>query len=349
MITKASIRRFLWRHCYDLHNMIYREKFSQEELKELIDIIEKGNRRNNNPNKTLTTMKKILVTMMALALTIAVQAQRDTLSVSKFTAIYRYECKTTDADGQPVTDSMYIAVQTSGGITKSFPYDEYDRQKKGGSRIADGYQAAQMHMATVFVNHPEGKITSQEMLYPYRYMTDEPLEIQDWTLMDGQDSICGYASLSATTKYHGFTWNVYYTEDVPASIGPWKLGGLPGLITKATDAKGIHTFTLYGFHQEDTPIIFTQYVNWIVPDGRGKFAAQRVDYQKMKASKFLAYKKKVLGNSRYVKNPTYYAADPMETFGYVENSYNSAGGSVSSVAGVVIISNPHQYQPLELE
>ena len=294
-------------------------------------------------------MKKILVTMMAFALTIAAQAQKDTIGVSQFTVIYRYECKTIDADGQPVTDSMYIAVQSSGGITKSFPYEEYVRQKKGGSRIADGYLAAQMHMATVFVNQPEGKSRAQEMRYPYRCMTDEPLEKQDWTLTDVQDSICGYASQSATTKYHGLTWNVYYTEDVPASIGPWKLGGLPGLITKATDAKGIHTFTLYGFHQEDTPIIFTQYVKWIVPDGHGKFAAQRVDYQKMKASKFLAYKKKVLGNSRYLKDPTYYAPDPMTAFGYVENSFNSSGDNIRSVAGVVLISNPHKYQPLELK
>ena len=294
-------------------------------------------------------MNKFFTTMMVLMLTIAAQAQRDTIGVSKFTAIYRYECKTMDAEGKSVTDSMLIAVQVSNGVTKSFPYEEYDRQKKGGSRISDGYLAAQMHMGTIFTNYPEGQITTQEMLYPYRYMTDEPLEKQEWKLTDSQDSICGYASLSATTKYHGLTWNVYYTEDVPASIGPWKLGGLPGLITKATDAKGIHTFTLYGFHQEETPIIFTQYVNWIVPDGQGKFAAQRVDYQKMKASKFLSYKKKMLGNSRYVKNPTYYAADPMTTFGYVENSFNSAGENISSVAGVVLVSNPRQYQPLELK
>ena len=293
--------------------------------------------------------KKFLLTMVAFVLTVAALAQRDTIGVSKLTAIYRYECKTTDADGQPVTDSMYIAVQTSSGVTKSFPYEEYDRQKKGGSRIADSYLAAQMHMGTIFTNYPEGRITTQEMLYPYRYMTDEPLEKQNWTLTDGQDSISGYACQSATTKYHGLTWNVYYTEEVPATIGPWKLGGLPGLITKATDANGIHTFTLYGFHQEDTPIIYTKYVTWIVPDGQGKFTTQRVDYQEMKASAFLAYKKKVLGNSRYVKNPTYYAPAPMEAFGYVENSFNSAGDNISSVAGVVIVSNPRQYQPLELE
>ena len=77
--------------------------------------------KSANPEITNEAMKKIFITMIAFALTIAAQAQKDTIGVSNFTAIYRYECKTTDADGQPVTDSMYIAVQTSGGITKSFP------------------------------------------------------------------------------------------------------------------------------------------------------------------------------------------------------------------------------------
>ena len=196
------------------------------------------------------------MTTMALVLTIAAQAQRDTIGVSRFTAIYRYECRTTDADGQPVTDSMYIAVQTSGGITKSFPYEEYDRQKKGGSRIADGYLAAQMHMGTIFTNYPEGRITSQEMLYPYRYMTDEPLEKQNWTLTNAQNTICNYASQSATTKYHGLTWNVYYTEDVPASIGPWKLGGLfkrhPYLYALRFSSGG-HTDNIYPVRHLDCP------------------------------------------------------------------------------------------------
>ena len=45
MITKASIRRFLWKYCYDLHYMIYREKFNQEELKELLDFTEKDKQK----------------------------------------------------------------------------------------------------------------------------------------------------------------------------------------------------------------------------------------------------------------------------------------------------------------
>lgn len=291
--------------------------------------------------------RKISVAFVLLAICITAHAQRDSIGVSQFTAIYRYDLKTVNADNEPVTDSMMIAVQTSDGITKSFPFEEYDGQIKGRNSIANSYQAAQMHMPTVFLNYPEGKITTHEMLYPYRYQTDEPYEKLQWELTDAQDSIFGYDCQSATTKYHGLTWNAYYTEEIPSGIGPWKLGGLPGLITKATDATGTHTFTLCGLMKEEQPIIFTKYVTWIVPDNHGQFSKQRVDYQNIKASDFLAYKKKVLGNSRYLKDPTYYAPDPMTAFGYVETSYSSSGDAVSSVAGVVIISNPRQYQPLE--
>lgn len=37
-ITKASIRRFLWRYFPDLHEMIYGH-FNEEEYKELLDLI----------------------------------------------------------------------------------------------------------------------------------------------------------------------------------------------------------------------------------------------------------------------------------------------------------------------
>ena len=51
MITKASIRRFLWRHCYDLHYLIYKEKFNEEEYQELIERIKKGKTDNSNSNQ----------------------------------------------------------------------------------------------------------------------------------------------------------------------------------------------------------------------------------------------------------------------------------------------------------
>ncbi|MBQ4525009.1 MAG: GLPGLI family protein [Bacteroidaceae bacterium] len=298
-------------------------------------------------------MKKML-TIFALALTVSVQAQNDTLGVSKFTAIYLYECNTTNAAGEPVTDSMLIAVQSANGVTKSFPYDSYTRQVENKWDIAHTYMAACMHMGDVFVNYPAGRITVQEELYPYRYQTDASLDLPQWTLGDEQDSLCGYLCQSAETKYHGKMWQAYYTEDVPTSIGPWKLGGLPGLITTVKDKEGIHTFTLCGLLNEEQPLVFTEYITWIVPersaDGKMKFVKQRVDYQKMKASKFLKHKAKMLNNPRYVQNPTYYAPNAMDAFGYQETRGSRISDrSFNTVAGVIIPTTVNAYQPLELK
>lgn len=40
MITKASIRRFLWRHFPGLHYTIYNDILTQEETRELLDYID---------------------------------------------------------------------------------------------------------------------------------------------------------------------------------------------------------------------------------------------------------------------------------------------------------------------
>ena len=34
----------------------------------------------------------------------------------------------------------------------------------------------------------------------------------------------------ATTHFRGREWKVWFSEEIPLSLGPWKLGGLPGLI-----------------------------------------------------------------------------------------------------------------------
>lgn len=273
--------------------------------------------------------------------------------MSKFTAVYQYCVKTTNVAGEPVTDSLMIAVQSANGMTKSFPYNSYTKQT---TKKQDNFyiqKAAQMHMGNVFMNYPEGRITVQEELYPSLYQTDEPMQTPKWTLLEQHDSIFGYQCHAAETKFKGKKWIAYYTEEVPASIGPWKLGGLPGMITKVEDEEGIHSFTLCGLLNEEQPVIFAEYLNWFVPQmsgGKMSFGKQRVDYQKITAKKFMKYKKKILGNPRYVQDPTYYAPDAMSAFGYKEHLNSSlTDKQFIGVAGMIVLSETHAYQPLEIE
>lgn len=54
----------------------------------------------------------------------------------------------------------------------------------------------------------------------------------------------------ATTIFRGRKWTVYFTEDIPLPLGPWKLGALPGLILSA-EVKGLITIEAIGIKTKD--------------------------------------------------------------------------------------------------
>lgn len=61
--------------------------------------------------------------------------------------------------------------------------------------------------------------------------TQIPWEIEE----KSKDSILGFACKKATGKFRGRVYTVWFTEEIPARFGPWKLNGLPGLILEAKD------------------------------------------------------------------------------------------------------------------
>ena len=70
----------------------------------------------------------------------------------------------------------------------------------------------------------------------YQY-TEEVTPIE-WQLSQEQEVILGYNCQKATGTFRGREWQVWFTYDIPYNYGPWKLGGLPGLILKAEDSSG---------------------------------------------------------------------------------------------------------------
>lgn len=64
--------------------------------------------------------------------------------------------------------------------------------------------------------------------YTYR----EPIPTINWNLTDSIKQVCGYFCKQATCTFRGRQWTAWYC-DIPQSVGPWKLNGLPGLILEA--------------------------------------------------------------------------------------------------------------------
>ena len=65
----------------------------------------------------------------------------------------------------------------------------------------------------------------------------------------GDSTILGYPCHKATTHFRGRDYVAWYTEEIPYPYGPYKFGGLPGLITCIYDTQREHIYTLVGFEK----------------------------------------------------------------------------------------------------
>ena len=300
-------------------------------------------------------MKKILVTMMALALTIGAQAQQDdgldammaamiaakihqdSIDTSSLVAVYDYECQTQDADGKAVTDRMKVCLQVGQHCTRSFPYRKFRENTEGYDCMtpdefphfrAESY----CFVPEVWTNYPDGQVTVRDAIIPNIYETREERKPINWELIDDTLTVAGYLCKTATCQLHGREWTALYSEDIPTSAGPWKLCGLPGLILKAEADDGIHRFTLASLQRIVSPIYYEH--NAITT--------------KTSEEKLIKNRIKIFGNKLYPKNPTYYIADRGSM--NADETFCQMGDEILTlVNGVLEDNKAHVYQPLELE
>ena len=275
----------------------------------------------------------------------------DTLCQTKFTAVYQYSINTSDAEGQPVTDSIRLALQVGDGVWKTWTYERYLFQQQRDEEIGDRYwfqsSEALMHIATTTVGYPEGKTISLESIPPHQYEVTEDTEMPAWNMVEGHDSVCGYLCQKANGKFRGKTWNVLYTEDIPTAAGPWKLQGLPGLIAYAADDEGIHTFKLIGIYQEAVPITYSAgsvVSEFVIQERRMRNTV--VPFEKATREQMQKHKNTVFGNRLYMTNPMFYMSGPktiFHTYGKNENE------TYQFVGGLYVPEQGHKYQPLELK
>ena len=92
----------------------------------------------------------------------------------------------------------------------------------------------------------EKEFDSQEIVGQTLIRYQDPDAQFDWTITADTMTLHGYLCTKATAHFRGRTWNVWFAEDIPYSLGPWKFNGLPGLVVHAEDAEGIHLFEMEG-------------------------------------------------------------------------------------------------------
>ena len=105
----------------------------------------------------------------------------------------------------------------------------------------------------LYKNYPAGRVTTTNEQFHVACRYDEATPSISWVVADSVRTILGHPCHMATADFRGRRWTAWFATDIPISDGPWKLGGLPGLILEAYDQgdriveSGLDPVTFYCF------------------------------------------------------------------------------------------------------
>ncbi|MDE6575006.1 MAG: GLPGLI family protein [Muribaculaceae bacterium] len=87
-----------------------------------------------------------------------------------------------------------------------------------------------------------------------KYFYEDRIDDLNWEVSDSTKIILGYECIKASADFHGRKWNAWFSPEIPVANGPWKLGGLPGLILEASTDDANYSFMATGIQQSAKPI-----------------------------------------------------------------------------------------------
>ena len=222
----------------------------------------------------LNEMKVVVYLLLLTSLAVQATAREPMIDRAYMKCLYRY-VYTFDTLKNELRDDLLI-LQIGKEVSKCYSYytfqcDSLQRTPDGAKVWSELFRRAtekdgiygdfpHVRMSTyVYKNYPTGQMTITDRISSQGYRYVDSLHAQTWTMGDSTRQVLGYTCQQATADFRGRRWTAWFTTDIPVSDGPWKLGGLPGLILEAYDEGQQHVFTAVGLERvKDELIIFNR-------------------------------------------------------------------------------------------
>ncbi|MCF0184766.1 MAG: GLPGLI family protein [Bacteroidaceae bacterium] len=285
-------------------------------------------------------VRLLLLSLMTIAAT-AVWGQKDSIDTGRNVVAYRYACNTTTADGEAAVDSFMLAVIKGERITYCGEY-HWTMLEMVGEKSRDlmlgEFEARRHNVPAYYINREENTMTTFDKIIPERYVVEGECPDIRWTISEDTTTIDGFLCHKAEGRYAGRNWLCWFAEDIPLTVGPWKLGGLPGLILKAEDGEGVHHFAFAGLLNRDVRIFHNK--------GFG-------ERKTISATDFIKRRNRILCDKRYAHDPRYYLTPDM-----LQNAREVWAGGPEPPAeakqtmlarDMIVPKTAYVFQPLELE
>jgi GLPGLI family protein len=109
----------------------------------------------------------------------------------------------------------------------------------------------------VYKNYHENKVIFTDCIQGnLHYVYEEESPTQDWKIQQNTAIISGYKCQKAICRFRGRDYVAWFTNEIPINNGPYKFGGLPGLIVQINDTKSHYNFQLTRIEKIQEPILF---------------------------------------------------------------------------------------------
>ncbi|RBQ03794.1 GLPGLI family protein [Pedobacter miscanthi] len=150
-------------------------------------------------------------------------------------------------------------------------------EKKSETEISEIVVVKSKKPSFVYKDLRLNKLIVSDFIISKQYIIADTLNNFKWKITSEHKKILGYTCTKANLNFRGRNYVVWFTEQVPLPLGPWKFGGLPGLIVKVTDSEVKFDYELTGInlkakfddkiiavpveYAKDKPITPVQFIN----------------------------------------------------------------------------------------
>ena len=222
-------------------------------------------------------MRKLLFLLLALPLYHHVWAQGPDgvfpiechfLGVDKYTVLdeasykisYTLTCVHDTVSGGTIQNNLILLIGPD--YSKFFNIYPPHPELKSGADYVFTDESRGLGGTEVYKDLKRKRMTVTTRLFEPRadvFFYQEDIPTQTWALTPESKQVLGYNCQKATTRYLGRDYEAWYTLDIPIPNGPWKFGGLPGMILEAYDIQRHFVFDCVGIEKLKKPESIVKY------------------------------------------------------------------------------------------
>jgi GLPGLI family protein len=138
-----------------------------------------------------------------------------------------------------VEDRIYNSVTPIATVATNSEYSELSEQFNSLNNQSLGF----------YKKYNQSGISIVDLVKENISLIEEDMDAIHWNITSINKDIKGMNCQKAIGDCKGRTYEAWFCKDYPYSTGPWKLGGLPGLIIEASDSKNQVVFSFIGYEK----------------------------------------------------------------------------------------------------